>query len=386
VVIWLIFQDLFAPDPAAYGLVTEHLTEVCVIVALMGAGLAIDRPVSWRGWRSTWRLLLITMPVTIGAVALLGWWVLGLAPAAGLLLGAALAPTDPVLASDVQVGEPSDSPNQEDEVRFTLTSEAGLNDGLAFPFVYAAIAVGTGGLGPGAWFSSWLAVDVLYRTAAGIACGLATGWLLSRLIFRRAPGARLSETGDGFVALAATFLAYGATELIEGYGFIAVFICACAIRAAEREHGYHGVMHGFIQQIERLLTVVVLVLLGGAIARGLLTPLTVTDIAVALAILLLIRPVSAWLALYGAAGRVQDTPPRNLMPRERAAVAFFGIRGVGSIYYLAFGLNHLGDSPDSARLWAIGGLVITLSIVVHGVTAKPVMRYVDARRRPPGPT
>lgn len=98
---WLIFQDLFSPDPTAYGSVTEHLTEVCVIVALMGAGLALDRPVSWRGWRGTWRLLLITMPITIGAVALLGWWALGLAPAAAVLLGAALAPTDPVLASDV---------------------------------------------------------------------------------------------------------------------------------------------------------------------------------------------------------------------------------------------------------------------------------------------
>jgi sodium/hydrogen antiporter len=384
VVTWLILDDLFTPDPVASGGVTEHLTEVCLIVALMGAGLAIDRPVGWRGWRSTWRLLLITMPVTIGAVALLGWWALGLGPAAALLLGAAVAPTDPVLASDVQVGEPSDSPNQEDEVRFSLTSEAGLNDGLAFPFVYAAIAIGLTGLGPGEWFWSWLAVDLLYRVVAGVACGWAIGWLLGRLIFRRAPGVRLAETGDGFVALAATFLAYGITELVEGYGFVAVFVCACAIRAAEREHGYHGVMHGFIQQIERLLTVVVLVLLGGAIARGLLAPLTVPDVAVAAALVFVLRPVSAWLALFGAAGRIEDAPPRNLMPRERAAVAFFGVRGVGTIYYLAFGLNHLGDSEDTARLWAIGGLVITLSVVVHGVTAKPVMRYVDARRRARG--
>src|SRR4029079_9932895 len=165
--------------------------------------------------------------------------------AAALLLGASLAPTDPVLASDVQVGEPSDSPNQEDEVRFALTSEAGLNDGLAFPFVYAALAIGLSGLPPGEWFWSWLAVDLFYRIAAGVAGGLVIGWLLGRLIFRRAPGAPLSETGDGFVALAATLLAYGVTEVVNGYGFVAVFVCACAIRAAEREHGYHGVLHGF---------------------------------------------------------------------------------------------------------------------------------------------
>ena len=380
VVVWLAIGDLPSPDPVGNGVFAEHVTELCVIVALMGAGLAIDRPMSVRGWRSTWRLLAITMPLTIGAVTVLGWWALGLGPAAAVLLGASLAPTDPVLASDVQVGEPSDSPNQEDEVRFALTSEAGLNDGLAFPFVYAALAIGLAGLPPGEWFWSWLGVDLLYRIAAAVAVGLVIGWLLGRLIFRRAPGA-LSETGDGFVALAATFLAYGVTELVNGYGFVAVFVSACAIRAAEREHGYHGVMHGFVQQIERLLTVVVLVLLGGAIARGLLGPLTVADIAVAVALVLLVRPVSAWMSLFGAAGRIGDAPPRSLMPRERAAVAFFGVRGVGSIYYVAFGLNHLGDTGDAPRLWAMVGLVVAMSVVVHGLTAKPVMHYVDAHRR-----
>lgn len=381
VTVWLVLDDLPSPDPVGNGLVAEHLTELCVIVALMGAGLAIDRPMSVRGWRSTWRLLAITMPLTIGAVTLLGWWALSLGPAAALLLGASVAPTDPVLASDVQVGEPSDSPNQEDEVRFALTSEAGLNDGLAFPFVYAALAIGLTGLSPGEWFWSWLGVDVLYRIAAGVAGGLVIGWLLGRLIFRRAAGAPLSETGDGFVALAATLLAYGVTELVNGYGFVAVFVCACAIRAAEREHGYHGVLHGFVQQIERLLTVVVLVLLGGAIARGLLGPLTAADIAVAVALVLVIRPVSAWASLFGAAGRIGDAPPRNLMPRERAAVAFFGVRGVGSIYYLAFGLNHLGHTAQAPRLWAIVGLIVGLSVIVHGLTAKPAMHYVDVHRR-----
>ena len=381
VMAWLILDDLPSPDPVGNGLVAEHLTELCVIVALMGAGLAIDRPMSVRGWRSTWRLLAITMPLTVGAVSLLGWWALGLGPAAAVLLGASLAPTDPVLASDVQVGEPSDSPNQEDEVRFALTSEAGLNDGLAFPFVYAALAIGLVGLPPGEWFWSWLGVDVLYRIAAGVAGGVVIGWLLGRLIFRRAPGAPLSETGDGFVALAATLLAYGVTEVVNGYGFVAVFVCACAIRAAEREHGYHGVLHGFVQQIERLLTVVVLVLLGGAVARGLLGPLTAADIVVAGALVLVIRPVSAWVSLFGAAGRIGDAPPRNLMPRERAAVAFFGVRGVGSIYYLAFGLNQLGDTAEAPRLWAIVGLIVVVSVVVHGLTAKPAMHYVDARRR-----
>jgi NhaP-type Na+/H+ or K+/H+ antiporter len=125
--------DLPGADPLAHPKVTEHLTEVGVIVALMGAGLKIDRPLSRKGWASTWRLLATAMPLTIAAVALPGRWWTGLVPAAALLLGGALAPTDPVLASDVQVGELTDQEDSEDEVRFALTSEAGLNDGLAFP-------------------------------------------------------------------------------------------------------------------------------------------------------------------------------------------------------------------------------------------------------------
>jgi len=370
VIAWTVFDGLATPDPTKYGTATEHLTEVCVIIALMGAGLAIDRPIGWRRWGPTWRLLAITMPLSIAAVALLGWWTLGFAPAAALLLGAALAPTDPVLASDVQVGEPSDSPNHEDEVRFSLTSEAGLNDGLGFPFTYAAVAIGLGGLTPGHWFVEWFAVDLAYRIVAGIAIGVGVGWVLSRLIFTRAPGSTLAERGDGFVALAATFLAYGVAELVEGYGFIAVFVCAISIRAAEREHGYHGVLHGFIEQIERLVTVLVLVLLGGAIARGLLSALTFGDIALAVAMIFVIRPVFGWLALLGAPGT----------RRERAAIAFFGVRGVGSIYYLAYGIEHLGDFADVDRLWAIVGLVVTLSVLVHGVSAQPAMAHVDTKR------
>ena len=118
---------------------TQRLTEFVLVVALMGAGLKLDRPLTWRGWESSWRLIGIAMPLTIVGIAFAGWLVLGLSVPASLLLGAALAPTDPVLASDVQVGPPQSG--QEDEVRFALTSEAGLNDGAAFPFVFLAIAM-----------------------------------------------------------------------------------------------------------------------------------------------------------------------------------------------------------------------------------------------------
>src|SRR3954453_5151760 len=166
-------------DPLTHPTIAEHLTEAGVIVALMGAGLKIDRPVGWRRWASTWRLLVIAMPVTIAAVALLGWWWAGLAPAVALLLGATLAPTDPVLAAEVQVGEPTDEEDSEDEVRFALTSEAGLNDGLAFPFVYAALAMLAAGGGLG-WLAGWAVDDVLLKGVIGVVGGGGGGKLLGR--------------------------------------------------------------------------------------------------------------------------------------------------------------------------------------------------------------
>ena len=157
---------LESPDPLEQGKLTERLTELAVIVALMGAGLKLDRPPGWRTWMSTWRLLAITMPLTIAAAAVLGWWVAGFVPATAMLLGAVIAPTDPVLATEVQVGAPGegyeereagkhDPAGAEVEVRFSLTSEAGLNDGLAFPFTYAAIAMAIAGPAPGNWIGCW---------------------------------------------------------------------------------------------------------------------------------------------------------------------------------------------------------------------------------------
>jgi NhaP-type Na+/H+ or K+/H+ antiporter len=367
--------DLPPPDPIRYPWIAEHLTEFGVIVALMGAGLKLDRRLGWRRWSSTWRLLAITMPLSILAVAVLGWWVAGLAPAAALLLASALAPTDPVLASDVQVGEPTDDEDSEDEVRFALTSEAGLNDGLAFPFTYLAIAMVTaGGTSAAAWLGRWFAVDVLYKLAVGVLGGLVIGWLLGRLFFRaRSETLRLANHAEGFTVLAATFLAYGLTEVVGGYGFLAVFVCACSLRSAERDHGHHQVMHDFAEQVERLFTVGLLLLLGGAIVNGLLAPLDWRAVAVAGLLLFVIRPATGWLALRGAPGT----------GAEHHVIGFFGIRGIGSLYYLSYALV-VADFPQPERLWAIVGLVILVSVVVHGIAATPVMKRLDQTRERTG--
>ncbi|MEV4269400.1 cation:proton antiporter [Micromonospora aurantiaca (nom. illeg.)] len=364
--VFVLPTGLPTPDPLRWPELTTHLTEVGVIVALMGAGLKIDRPLSWARWSSTWRLLVIAMPLCIAAVALLGWWWAGLVPAAALLLGAALAPTDPVLASDVQVGEPTDVEDSEDEVRFALTSEAGLNDGLAFPFVYAAIAIATTGLAPSGWLAEWFAVDVFYKLAAGVGGGLLVGWLLGKLFFRAPSKLRLARHSEGFLALAATFLAYGLVEVIGGYGFLAVFVAARAIRAAERTHEFHSVLHDFAEQVERLLTVLLLLLFGGAVIGGLLAPLTWPAALAGLALVLVIRPLAAWLSLRGAPGR----------PAEHWVISLFGIRGVGSFYYLAYATSKT-DFPQADLVWATVGLVVVVSVVAHGIAATPVMQLLD---------
>ncbi len=373
VAFWLL-GDLPDPDPVLHADFTMHLTEVCVIISLMGAGLALDRPVGRRRWATTWRMLGIAMPLCMLGLTLLGLWVLGLGLAAALLVAAVLAPTDPVLASEVQVGEPADEDEEtdkEDEVRFGLTSEAGLNDGLAFPFVYLAIAMSVVGTSPSDWFPEWFAVDVLWRIGMGVLLGFGTGKILARLFFSaRHDSMRLSNHSEGFVALAATFLAYGVTEMIEGYGFIAVFVCAVTIRAAEHTHGYHKVLHSYVEQLERLMTVVILVLLGGAIARGLLAGIGWTEVAVALAFLVLVRPLSGWLAL--ARGKTG--------PRERIAISFFGIRGIGSLYYLAYALGKGQFGAQADYLWSVVGLVVAASVVLHGATTAPVMQRLDRLR------
>jgi sodium/hydrogen antiporter len=355
-------------DPLAEGDVVERMTELAVIVSLMGAGLKLDRRVGWRSWLTTRRLLVVAMPLTIAGIAVLGWAAVGLVPASALLLGAALAPTDPVLAGDVQVGPPGGE--AEDDVRFSLTSEAGLNDGLAFPFVNAAIAMAVAGsAGVGSWLGGWVLDDVVVKLVVGLAVGVAGGRAIGAVIFRLPTTRAIAESTEGFVALAATLLVYGAAELVHGYGFVSVFVAACVIRDHERGHDYHEVLHASAESIERLVSAGLLVLLGGAVVDGALSPLGVDGALVGLAVVLVIRPLAGWASLL-------RSPLRR---GERWAVAFFGIRGVGSVYYLAHALNET-DFTDAELLWAVTAFVILVSVLVHGVSAAPVLRRIDARR------
>jgi sodium/hydrogen antiporter len=366
-VLYKFASSLPNPDPLQNEQLTVRLTEIGVIITLMGTGIKINRAFSWKNWKIPFLLVFVTMIICIAALGFLGWWVLGLAPASAILLGAVMAPTDPVLASEVQVGPPSTE--KEDHVRFSLTSEAGMNDGMAFPFTWMAIAVALAAATGEDWFWPWLWRDFFYKILVGVGMGYLVGRMLAYIVFILPERFNFPETKDGFVAVSATMLVYGLTEIMHGYGFIAVFVAGLTLSRHERPHHFHRELHDFTDQMERLFLVIILLLLGGSIATGLLDALTLPGIAIGLAFVFIIRPLGALLTLAG----------QNISLREKVAISFFGIRGIGSFYYLAFALTK-AVFPEERMLWSIAGFIVLISVFVHGILASPVMRYLDLRR------
>ncbi|BAC89700.1 cation:proton antiporter [Gloeobacter violaceus] len=370
----------------------ERITEVAVIISLFTSGLKLRTPLSKKRWQLPVRLAFISMTVTVALIACAGVFWLGLPLGAAILLGGVLAPTDPVLASDVQLEDPFDS----DRLRFSLTGEAGLNDGTAFPFVMLGLGLlGLHELGEGGW--RWVAVDVLWATAAGLGVGWLCGLLVGRLVLylrsRREEAVQL----DDFLALGLIALSYGAALLVAGYGFLAVFAAGLALRSIElqaagekpsedvqamaRQGAKEEVPPGsesaplfmaqavleFNEQLERIGEVVIVVLVGGLLATFLPPPAALLWFVPLL--FLVIRPISVWIGLLGS----------NTSGLQRRLMAWFGIRGIGSIYYLMFAITH-GLPGDIARtLTAITLMVVAISIVVHGISVTPLMSLYGRR-------
>jgi sodium/hydrogen antiporter len=344
----------------------ERLAEFAVIVALFGTGLKLDRPLRWREWASTTRLILIVMPLTIGAVALFGTVAIGLSLGVAVILGAVLAPTDPVLASDVQVGPPGEA-QKEPEPQFALTSEARLNNGFAFPFVFLGVFItGTGGT---AWLPEWLAADVAYAITVGILLGGAAGYLT-------AAGARwLRERGlllaqfDGWLSLAAVLTVYGATELVGAYGFLAAFAGGLAFRRYELGHESHARVHAGAETVEKITELALVLLLGRPLASdGLGAPGVAGWLLVPL-LLLAIRPVTTW----------RPSPGRRFRCGSAPSSGWFGIRGIGSLYYVAAIIDErvLTEAEAKTVFWTVIALA-GVSILAHGLTATSLTRRVAA--------
>ncbi len=373
----------------------ELLTELAVLISLFTAGLKLRLRLRDRRWRPALLLASVGMTVTIAglvAVAVLG---LGLSPAVALLLAAVLAPTDPVLASDVQVEHEHDA----EPLRFGLTGEAGLNDGTAFPFVMLGLGLlGVHELGPAA--SRWVTVDSLWAVTAGLVVGTACGAGIARLVIYLRREHREAVGLDEFLALGLIGLSYGLALLLHAYGFLAVFAAGLSVRRVEREHseeappaadvartGAHdeeqatdpetapaymaSAVLAFNEQLERLGELAVMLVVGAMLA-------TVTSpwpgLAIAAVLFFAIRPVAAAVALW----RTRLTLP------QRAFVGWFGVRGVGSIYYLAYAVAHGVPEPSARVLVDITLVVVAASVVLHGGTVTPLMRWYSARTRRKG--
>lgn len=364
ILLYSIFDYLPAPNPRAYRGLTLHLTELVVIVSLMCTGLKIDQKFSFKTWIIPFRLVTITMFLCIAAVTVIGIFYFNMPVASALLLAAVLSPTDPVLATDVQVGDPNEE--DRDNVKFSLTAEAGFNDGMAFPFVWLAIAIAMASATGGSMIVTWAWKHVIYQILAGLLSGFLLGKLLGFILFTLSKKYESMVTRDGFVSIAATLIVYGLTETIHGYGFVAVFIAALTLRAYERNDKYHNRLHAFSDQIERILVAIMLILFGGSLVRGIMNSLTWPMAAFGIAFIFVIRPLAGLIGLIGTRLRIQ----------EKLVISFFGIRGMGSLYYLAFAFGTT-FFKDQDQLWAIVAFIILISIGIHGLTAGFTFRKLE---------
>ncbi|MDP3350736.1 MAG: cation:proton antiporter [Hydrogenophaga sp.] len=378
---------IFDFNPLKQSALLEVLTEVAVLISLFSAGVKMPVPFSLRQWRAPLLLASVSMAITVGLVAGFGVWALGLPLGAAVLLGAIVAPTDPVLATDVQSRHPGDR----DQLRFTLTCEAGLNDGSAFPFVMLGLGLlGLHNLGDNGM--QWVLVDVVWATSAGVAIGVVCGVVLARTSWWLRGAPQRHELLDDFLGLGLIGVVYGLSEWANAWGFLAVFFGAVALRqtevrlarrvgdaeaasasalAAEPEAAPAAtVSEGalvFKEHAERLSELVLVLLLGGSLY---LNSWSWPAVGLALFVFFVARPVSVMLGLIGT---------RTLTP-VRGMTGWFGVRGIGSLYYLMYAIQHGLPEDTSIQLIQLTLIVVTLSIVLHGISVKPLMSLVSDRR------
>ena len=363
---------LMAPDPLVYSVILERASEVAVLISLFAVGLKLGLPFSDKGWRLPARLAIVSMTITVAMIAAIGMAGLGLSLGASILLGAILAPTDPVLASDVQLVEASDR----DRLRFSLTGEGALNDGAAFPFVMLGLGLlGLHDLGTGGW--RWFAVDVLWATVGGLLIGGALGTLVGRLVLYLRSRHKASVGLDEFLALGLIALTYGVAVLSHTYGFLAVLAAGIALQRVTERPGEVArtasaylmqEVQGFNEQLERIAEVAIVLAIGGMLAY---TYLHASAVWFVLVLLLVVRPVSVWIGLLGA----------PVSRDQRVLISWFGIRGIGSIYYLMFAINHGLPRALAEQLIALTLAMVAASIVVHGISVTPLMSAYARRKK-----
>ena len=378
--------NLFHFNPLKQSALLESLTEVAVLISLFSAGIKMPVPFSFARWRTPILLATVSMTITVMMIAEFAFYVLGMPWGAGVLLGAIVAPTDPVLATDVQIRHPGDH----DQLRFTLTCEAGMNDGSAFPFVM----LGMGMLGMhdlGDFGMGWLLKDVLWATLSGVAIGVAAGAALAHVVWKLRSKPHEHELMDDFLGLGLIGVVYSLTVMVNGWGFLAVFFAAVALRQTElklskaAQVAFDGsktqqsvradanacpeleipqtVSQGslvFKEHLERLSEVVMVLLIGGTLY---LDSWTWAAVGLALFLFVVVRPVSVIVGLMST----------HTTRQIRGLTGWFGVRGIGSLYYLMYAIENGLPEALSLQLIQMTLIVVTLSILLHGASVKPLM-------------
>ena len=373
-------------------LLIERLAEVALLISLFTVGMKFELKKKDLRWRIPVQLATVSMVLTVGLIAAAGMWLLNLPLGAAILLGGILAPTDPVLASDVQMSDITDR----DRLRLGLTGEGGLNDGTAFPFVMLGLGLlGLHDLGNTSGFFGWRwwAVDVLWSVAGGLALGFALGSLVGRTILYLRTQHREALGSDEFIALGLIALTYGTALLIHTYGFLAVFAAGVALRRIDdpitpttpeqpedmsaedaKATGTQAPAHmmrqveRFNSQLDSFAELGMVLVVGVLLASVSFDPQYWWFVPI---LFLVIRPVAVAIGLQGT----------DAKPVQRRLMAWFGIRGIGSLYYLMYAINHGLERNLAEQLLSVTLVVIVCSVVVHGVSVTPLMQRYEARKK-----
>ena len=352
------------PDPVWNETLTIHFSELVVIISLMVAGLKIGLNYSWKEWRNPLRLLGITMPLFMVVVFLFSYYILKFDGPISLLLAAVLAPTDPALASEIQLNKKQKASSKNVGIQYNLTAEAGLNDGLAFPFIFLAIIWSkNGSLGAEQW-KEWISFYLVYKLVVGVLVGIIIGFLYSYFT-KKLSNDNGRKIHKAFVAISLTLISYGLAEILHSYGFLSVFFAG--LFAHYHQHQKNETTESepsldFIDNIEKFLIIFWMIFFGGSVMAGILDFITTTSLLFCFGLVLILRPLLGYISFYKTA----------LSPKKKLAISFFGIRGIGSVFYLSYAIKH-GNFQDANQLYSIVALVILISVILHGFTAKRII-------------
>lgn len=392
--------DLLRIDIIGYAELVAHITEITIAASLFITGLKLRLPFRDPGWRMGMRLAFPAMVLTVGGMTLLVHWITGFDWTLSLAFAAIVAPTDPVLASLISVNDARD----DDALRVSLSSEAGMNDGSALPFLMLAIVLFNGEKPDGALFTHWVLKDVLWEVVGGLGIGFIVGCVVG-IVATKLRSTNKDVAPNDFLALALIALSYAAAQSLDSSGFLATFAGGVGLRRAEvKVIKYHppedlpeddrflpaeelvnpnqrqaesggglaksiGMVVGdalsFGDTIERLMAAALMVVLGVTMASH----WNLTGLLLGLLLFVVVRPLAVWLATIGS----------NVPVARRLLIGWLGIRGIGSIFYIVYAMVEGMKGQEVQTMVDMALTLVVSSIVIHGVTVTPLLNWRETR-------